>query len=444
MSKILKRPMFRRGGNVGTGIMTGIVDRTKAATGYPNPLLDTLNTVQAPKSDYDFSFSAPTYDVPESRSLDDLIQEREKALMGATEYKSFDPLTRFLLTFGPAYATETRGGGGIGRALAASQKPLTEMIKEKDEEAKFKRGIRLKAVDSAMSARDVTEKEIRDVKRLQEKGISDAENLAREAKNKVLAAKDLSESQKDKALAQIEAQKDAQIAVEREKNVLKEGKLKDPFKDVTYARQYEKYEKDITGGGPDVYDKAARFDTNLSGEGPSKATQLRNAAGAQRYGGVVNFDLGDPNYLKSSVGKKALEQYKSKVVYDPFDDDYKHIIFDKKTKEYRYDDYETIEEVKTAFADGDPSTSTGGNSTDKSDKIDFTTTLSFEEAQTEAGNRGLDLIPERPEGAGRGWLAEQKRKNPNAVTVAELQEIIEKEKFSGFYGNQKKNRTGTR
>ena len=71
MSKILKRPMFRRGGNVGTGIMTGIVDRTKAATGYPNPLLDTLNTVQAPKSDYDFSFSAPTYDVPESRSLDD-------------------------------------------------------------------------------------------------------------------------------------------------------------------------------------------------------------------------------------------------------------------------------------------------------------------------------------------------------------------------------------
>ena len=37
MSKILKRPMFRKGGNVGTGIMTGSVDRTKAATGYPNP-----------------------------------------------------------------------------------------------------------------------------------------------------------------------------------------------------------------------------------------------------------------------------------------------------------------------------------------------------------------------------------------------------------------------
>ena len=32
MSKVLRRPMFRKGGNVGTGIMTGIVDRE----GYDN------------------------------------------------------------------------------------------------------------------------------------------------------------------------------------------------------------------------------------------------------------------------------------------------------------------------------------------------------------------------------------------------------------------------
>jgi len=31
MSKVFKRPMFRRGGNVGTGIMTGIVDRSMHA-----------------------------------------------------------------------------------------------------------------------------------------------------------------------------------------------------------------------------------------------------------------------------------------------------------------------------------------------------------------------------------------------------------------------------
>jgi hypothetical protein len=30
MSRILRRPMFRKGGNVGEGIMTGIVDREKS------------------------------------------------------------------------------------------------------------------------------------------------------------------------------------------------------------------------------------------------------------------------------------------------------------------------------------------------------------------------------------------------------------------------------
>jgi len=32
--RTFKRPMFRKGGNVGNGIMTGIVDRTEAQDGY--------------------------------------------------------------------------------------------------------------------------------------------------------------------------------------------------------------------------------------------------------------------------------------------------------------------------------------------------------------------------------------------------------------------------
>ena len=32
--RTFKRPMFRKGGNVGDGIMTGIVDRTEAANGF--------------------------------------------------------------------------------------------------------------------------------------------------------------------------------------------------------------------------------------------------------------------------------------------------------------------------------------------------------------------------------------------------------------------------
>jgi hypothetical protein len=33
MSRILKRPMFRRGGKANEGIMSGLVDRTKLANG---------------------------------------------------------------------------------------------------------------------------------------------------------------------------------------------------------------------------------------------------------------------------------------------------------------------------------------------------------------------------------------------------------------------------
>ena len=36
--------MFRKGGNVGNGIMSGITDRVQAQSGYPNPVLDTLQS----------------------------------------------------------------------------------------------------------------------------------------------------------------------------------------------------------------------------------------------------------------------------------------------------------------------------------------------------------------------------------------------------------------
>ena len=42
MSRTFKRPMFRKGGNVGNGIMSGITDRVQAKAGYPDPTLDMI------------------------------------------------------------------------------------------------------------------------------------------------------------------------------------------------------------------------------------------------------------------------------------------------------------------------------------------------------------------------------------------------------------------
>ena len=107
--------MFRKGGNVGEGIMTGIVDREQYETGT-DPFVGDTNQ---------FAFNTPTYKGIDIPSLKDLTAEKKDALLEAAgDRGGFDPLTAFLLTYGPAAATQTGGGGTIGNLLAAGKKPI--------------------------------------------------------------------------------------------------------------------------------------------------------------------------------------------------------------------------------------------------------------------------------------------------------------------------------
>ena len=92
--------MFRKGGNVGNGIMSGITDRVQAQSGYPNPVLDTLQsetieTAQAPSIGVD---------IGQPKTTAEYIEELKA---GAGEYGGMDPLTSFLLTAGPSVAGAT-------------------------------------------------------------------------------------------------------------------------------------------------------------------------------------------------------------------------------------------------------------------------------------------------------------------------------------------------
>ena len=107
LMKTFRRPMFRKGGNVGTGVMTGIVDRGNYANG---DLSLTLN--------------------------EDDIQGRVDSYRG-NQQQSSDPLTDFLLQFGPSLLSATpRGGGGLKGLLstagAAAKEPLQDLIKNKE------------------------------------------------------------------------------------------------------------------------------------------------------------------------------------------------------------------------------------------------------------------------------------------------------------------------
>jgi hypothetical protein len=57
------------------------------------------------------------------------------------------------------------------------------------------------------------------------------------------------------------------------------------------------------------------------------------------------------------------------------------------------------------------------------------TGLSIAQAEIEAEKRGYILIT-RPDDAPRGWLLEQRRREPNSITITELEEIIRKEDFA--------------
>ena len=105
--RTFKRPMFRKGGNVGTGIMTGIVDRSMHAT---NPI------VSSEPVDYEQRFM-------------------EKVVGAGGLPQGMDPLTSYLLAAGPQISKSTSFADAIGnlegpnKALIEQQNKRAELIR---------------------------------------------------------------------------------------------------------------------------------------------------------------------------------------------------------------------------------------------------------------------------------------------------------------------------
>jgi hypothetical protein len=121
MSRILKRPMFRKGGPTNNGIMTGIVDREKHALSDPDGV----------------GFSDKV------RNRMDLIQS---AVGGGTGLD--DPVTQFLLQYGPSLAGTTGGGSTLGNIVLAAKEPTANLLKNVQAQKKLKTGIALEVLDS--------------------------------------------------------------------------------------------------------------------------------------------------------------------------------------------------------------------------------------------------------------------------------------------------------
>ena len=120
--KTLRRPMFRKGGDVGTGVMTGIVDRSNYAFGT-------------------------------DRVKEEDITDYISLVKGGDQAQTSDPLTDFLLQFGPnLLAQAPTGGGGLKGLLTtaggAAKEPLQDLIKNKRAQRSENIALRAKAIDT--------------------------------------------------------------------------------------------------------------------------------------------------------------------------------------------------------------------------------------------------------------------------------------------------------
>jgi len=185
MSKVFKRPMFRRGGNVGTGIMTGIVDRSMHAedpfVGDTNQFSDPIKRYKNEAADLNTQYknnsfvpyepneqeikdtspvlttqadmTMPEYSKPDFGPERDVKYFKDKIMEGAGEYGGMDPLTSFLLTAGPAITKATSFGDAISKLGPANK----QLIEQAEKKAEYLREIGLTASEMSLSNQEKIE-----------------------------------------------------------------------------------------------------------------------------------------------------------------------------------------------------------------------------------------------------------------------------------------------
>lgn len=276
MSRILRRPMFRRGGNVGEGIMSGIVDRENYQIGS----------------------------VPELGELTE--QNIQTLLKAAGPSQESDPLTTFLLQYGPALAQQ-RGGSTLGNIVAAAEKPIASMLASKAKESDFLRSLKTQAAGAAIKQRSEMESAERD--RLFREELADkAAELQRDlSQAEIVAAKERADA---KYLQDLELQaKRSEQEYEMKSKLLKEADLLEQQtsgeKIQTYTPQFaEEYDNDFTKGN-----RRATFEFETR-------QKIAENFGESKVGGHIDIDVGDEKALNKVMKRKIKAGGANKIYYN--------------------------------------------------------------------------------------------------------------------------------
>ena len=303
MSKVFRRPMFRKGGPINDGIMTGIVDREEYANGFPGPGLD--NPYLIPQRGTDTS---QPMNLPDLKSMAE--ENRNVLLEAAGPRGGFDPLTTLLLQYGPQAAMETRGGSTLRNLIAAGEKPIENLIASKQKEDDFLRSIRTQATGAAMKQRSELEAAERD--RLFKKELAEMQaELSRDLSNtETINAKARADAKylQDLELVSKKSQADYETRskILREADELERGTTEDKIKEFTpiYAETYGDEGPDLTKGK-----RRATYEVTIR-------KQIAENFGESKVGGHIDVDVGNQKILNSFMKSRIKAGGAQKIYYN--------------------------------------------------------------------------------------------------------------------------------
>ena len=287
MNRVLKRPMFRIGGSAGTGITSGL-DRPKYAEGTPSMKVASAPDAMDELNELALSLFGRPIKLLTPEEMDMLNDEADRLRSkfmatggrvglqnGSMPSFQASGLPGFLTSFGLNLLATPPQGNIFQTAGVAARDPFNRLQQSQA------------ALNQTAAEREFLRKE----------RMAGDESAMERLKLKL---------ESDERLAGMKTN------------------------DALYNVMLEQYVEDDLP--PQVAERAALFST-------TKADDLRTAVTGNRYGGVLTFDVRDPNNQKTI--RKTLD---GKVVYDPFEDNYKYIVV--RDGEVYFDEFNSIADIK--------------------------------------------------------------------------------------------------
>ena len=469
MSRTLRRPMFRKGGNVGTGIMSGVVDRSmhaeKPFVGEDNDPIYTWIPPNKTEEDIYRENPLPQIkkfkpEVYENINIEEMVDKPkssaeyiEELRAGAGDYGGMDPLTSFLLTAGPSVAGATSFSDAVSRLQPATQ----QLIKGADAKAKYNRDLRLAGVKLGISAEDRAGQQTFDLKKLD---LSQANQVKfRNDEKAYLQLKGQEKKDYDEVIAKRTralAKLDERERKAWELKMIEKGKVHE----LKLIKRREKHEIDLQESKQkfqkDLYDKEREEALKYTGkdfiEDYENSTHANNRAlyenevreemnqtfGHENNGGVVLSEEGTGNSWQKDKSKK---ENIGKVFFNLNDGKYYKFDYGLNSDGEKVTGWTTIDNLKD-YKKPDPIKE---GDVVKRNWLDQRV-LTQKSAQKIADERGYILIGETPKSyrrKGQEWIAEQKELlGPTAKTLREIQSIIRQEELDKK--NEGLNRKGHR